>query len=651
MQDQDATGAGATRGEDVDESRLVAVIGMACRLPGADTIEDLWRVLRDGVDATSETPSDRYDVASIYSASRERGTIGSRRGGYAAGIADFDADFFALSPAEAAALDPQQRLLLMATWEALEDAGQRPDLLAGSRTGVFVGNARADFLERQFRQGLEQASADAYNNFRSMLPARLSHSLDLRGPSMTVDTACSSSLTAVHLAVQSLRLQQVPLAVVAGVNLPLRADEGVVMTQAGTMSADGRSRFGDGDADGFAPSDGLGVVILKPLVAARADGDRIRAVIRGSAVGNDGGTSEGLLRPSLAGQVDILQQAYEDARVDPADVDFVEAHGSGSPMHDPLELTALGQVLGAGRPADRPCLVGSVKTNVGHAEAAAGIVGLIKAVLCLEHDQVPASLHHDHPHPQVDWSSLPIKVPTGIHRLPDRGRPHLAGITGQGGSTLNAHVVIAQGEEQSSVEPPSASEPEDSFHTLTLTANSAEAMDALVGRYVDYLSTGRGATFALRDICHSAATRRALLPYRLTVTGASHAEMIIALETASLPDEPDTEFIPGHDSPGRFVPLPTYPWQCRRYWPGEPAEAQGTGDLASSLLRLHARTSVDALEEGTLLSEIGIDSLARLEITVGLAEDYAYETDPEELASLRTVGDLRGWVGTLEAQR
>jgi acyl transferase domain-containing protein len=366
---------------DVD-ARSVAVIGMACRLPGASGTDALWALLRGGVDATSETPPERYDVDALHSPAPKPGRIASRRAGYLDDAAGFDAGFFGMSSTEATELDPQQRLLLMTAYEALEDAGQRPDHLAGSRTGVFVGNARADYLELALRQGLEGATAAQLNNFRSLLPARLSHTFDFRGPSVVVDTACSSALVAVHQAVQSLRAGETPLALAAAVNLALRPDEGVVMSQAGGMAPDGRSKFGDARADGHAPSDAVAVVVLKRLGDALADGDRIRAVVRGSAVGNDGRTSDSVLNPSLAGQLSVLRWAYEDAGVDPAEVDFVEAHGSGSPALDPLELTALGEVLGAGRPADRPLLVGSVKTNIGHAEAAGGMAGLIKAVLC-----------------------------------------------------------------------------------------------------------------------------------------------------------------------------------------------------------------------------------------------------------------------------
>ncbi|SOD65760.1 Phosphopantetheine attachment site [Streptomyces zhaozhouensis] len=654
------------------EERAVAVIGTACRLPGADDPDQLWEVLRAGLDATSDTPADRYDVDALYSPHATPGTVGARRAGYVRGMADFDAEFFGISAAEATELDPQQRLLLMATWEALEDAGQLPRDLAGTRTGVYVGAARSDFLEEQYRRGLTAVTPAAFHNYRSLLAARVSHEFDLRGPSVVYDTACSSSLTAVHSAVLSLRAGETRLAIVAGVNLLLRPDEGVLMTQAGSLSSDGRVKFGSADADGFAPSDAVGVVVLKPLRQAIADGDRVRAVIAGSALGNDGQTSDSVLTPSLDGQRDVLRWAYEDAGICPADVDFVEAHGAGSPTLDPLELTALGEVLGEGRPAERPCLVGSVKSNIGHAEAAGGIAGLIKTVLALEHGQVPPSLNVARLNPTVAWDRLPLALATRLQDLPTAGRPAIAGVSGQGSSALNAHVVVRQGETLTSrhADPRNPGGDEE-VCLLTLSARSIPALQDLVRSYVDYLSPGgRGAEFALGDICFSAATRREHHPFRVAVMAGSHEAMVRALtdpgriadpEVASLPLAAAAEqYRRGHDvrwesvfGPDHlYVPLPTYPWQTRRYWPGErTAEVPAAGsDLATTVLREHARSTSADYSDGSLLADMGIDSLARVRIILRLASDHGYEVEAEELAGLRTVGDFRNWLHVLEAQ-
>ncbi|MGW7467920.1 beta-ketoacyl synthase N-terminal-like domain-containing protein [Streptomyces xantholiticus] len=649
------------RTDDVD-ARSIAVIGMACRLPGADGPDELWDLLRDGVDATSETPPERYDVDSLHSERPGPGMIGSRRAGYLAGMADFDAEFFGMSATEAVELDPQQRLLLMTAWDALEDAGRRPEELAGTRTGVFVGNARADYLEIRFREGLQSVTASQLNNFRSLLPARLSYFLDLRGPSVLIDTACSSSLVAVHSAVQSLRVRESPLALVAGVNLALRPDEGVMMTQAGALAADGRSKFADAAADGHTPGDAVGVVVLKRLADALADGDRIRAVIEGSAVGNDGRTSGSVLNPSKTGQVEVLRWAYEDAGVSPADVDFVEAHGAGSPVLDALEITALGEVLGEDRPSDRPLLVGSVKTNIGHAEAAGGIAGLIKTVLCLEHGQVPQSLHLDTATPQVDWDQLPVLVPEKLHDLPDHGRPCRAGVSGQGSSSLNAHVVVRQADPRPAV---ATKETAGRPYLLPLSARTPEALAALCRAYTAYLGAdGPGTAFPLRDICYSAAVRRQHHEHRLAVVASSHEEMAAALggagesqgrkrtprklaEAVELYRKGGTvDWKATSGEPGRFVPLPGYPWQTKRYWPDGEREER-TGDLADWVLREHARTTYD--DDSTLV-DVGIDSLAKLRIIVELSQQTGHEVDPEELGGLRTVGALREWIRVTEAR-
>jgi acyl transferase domain-containing protein len=629
------------------EARSVAVIGMACRLPGASGPDELWDVLSGGVDATAATPHDRYDVTALYP-----GTLAPRRAGYVDGVADFDAEFFGMSAAEALDCDPQQRLLLMTAWEALEDAGQRPDLLAGGRTGVFVGNSRSDYLENVFRQGLSAVTAAQLTNVRSMLPVRLSHFFDLRGPSVLVDTACSSSLVAVHQAVRSLRAGESPLALAAGVNLPLRPDEGVMMSQAGALARDGRSKFGDACADGHAPSDAVAVVVLKPLATAIADGDRIRAVIAGSAIGNDGRTSDSVLNPSLTGQVEVLRWAYEDAGVAPSDVDYVEAHGAGSPLLDPLELTALGQVLGEGRPADRPLLVGSVKSNIGHAEAAGGLAGLIKAVLCLEHRQIPASLHVETPHPGVAWDELPLEIPAKPRKLPDAGRPAVVGVSGQGSSALNAHVVLRQA---TALEP--GEQRSDTFSLLALSARTPEALTDLACAYVAYLS-GPGVAYPVWEICRSAAMRRQHLAHRLAVVGSSHQELVDALTGAGCsPAEPTlaeiahryqtgavVDWAAVFGTTGRYVPLPTYPWQTKRYWPGEQHEEQ-VGDLATRILRQYARTRFHA---ESALADIGIDSLAKLGLIVELQQKTGQEVDPEVLDRLRTVGELRQWTHELE---
>ncbi|MFD8519453.1 polyketide synthase [Streptomyces capillispiralis] len=418
----------------------VAVIGVGCRLPGAHGSGQLWELLRSGRDATRPAPADRFPPGTTVPA-------GGRRGGFLDGVEEFDAKFFGIPDDEAAAMDPQQRLLLLTAWEAVEDAGQDPRRLTGSRTGVFAGQSHADHWERlrEARAGSLDLDALVGGHQRAMLAGRLSFHLGLHGPSVTLDCAQASSLAAVHLACLSLRAGESELALAGGANLLLGTTATEVFDRAGVLSGEGRCRFGDAGADGFVRSDGVGVVVLKALDRAVADGDRIRAVILGSAMSHDGATKERVTDPSGRGQALAMRWAYQDAGIAPGDVGYVEAHGTGTRI-DAVELGALTEVLAEGRPPGRPCLVGSVKTNIGHCEAAAGVAGLIKAVLCLEHGQVPPSLHHDTPSPLVDWDRLPLVVPASPRPLPAvAGRPAIAAVNGQGMSGTNVHVVLGRG--------------------------------------------------------------------------------------------------------------------------------------------------------------------------------------------------------------
>ncbi|MFI0942731.1 type I polyketide synthase [Streptomyces sp. NPDC021020] len=525
----------------LDPAEPIAVIGMSGRFAGAADPASLWHLLRSGSDAITEIPFGRYDVGPLYDPRpRVPGRTVSRWGGFVEGIAEFDADFFGISPKEADRMDPQQRMLLEVAYEALEDAGQPLEALAGSDAGVFVGQLGGDYWHMQYQ---DRDRLDLYSMTgsasRAITSGRLSYAFDLRGPSFTVDTACSSALVAVHNAMQALRLGECGLALAGGVNLVLLPEEGVVYSGAGMLARDGRCKFGDASGDGFVRSDGVGTVVLKSLSRALADGDRVRAVLRGSAVGNDGRSSGYLVTPGADGQREVVRRAYENAGVDPADVDYVEAHGTGTVAGDPVELEALGDVLGAGRPADRPALVGSVKTNIGHAEAAAGIAGLIKAVLCLEHGEVPPSLHLHDPNPAVPWDRLPVSVPTAVTPLPDRGRPALAGVSSFGFSGTNAHLVLEAAPSGRPGDAPKSERPE----LLTLSARSPEALIDLAASYAGHLTTGAGRSQQLHDLCHSAATRRSTLDARLALPVTSREQAAEALRAfAQGEDEPDLSF-------------------------------------------------------------------------------------------------------------
>ncbi|GHH83869.1 hypothetical protein GCM10018793_47010 [Streptomyces sulfonofaciens] len=415
----------------------VAVVGLACRFPGAEGVRAFWRLLTDGVDAVRAVPQDRWPTA---------GAMGPlpppvERAGLLSGDTDrFDALFFGISPREAAEMDPQQRLFLEVAWEALEDAGLADGRLEGSRTGVFAGVTFHDFSDLNPVPTGPVSPYTATGRALNMVPNRLSYALGLRGPSVAVDTACSSSLLAVHLACRSIRDGECDTAIVGGVNLLLSGGTSVALKEFGGLSSDGRCKAFDARADGYGRGEGSGVVVLKPLSRALADGDDIWCTVRGSAANNDG-HSNGLTAPSPKAQEEVLRDAYRRAGVSARDVSLLEAHGTGTALGDEIEATVLGTVLGAGREQDAPLLLGSVKTNIGHLEAAAGVAGFIKTALALKHRTVPRSLHFDTPNPGIDFAGLGLRVPTATEPWP-AGGPALAGVSSFGWGGTNVHVVM-----------------------------------------------------------------------------------------------------------------------------------------------------------------------------------------------------------------
>ncbi|MFH8617243.1 SDR family NAD(P)-dependent oxidoreductase [Streptomyces sp. NPDC017979] len=516
----------------------IAVVGLACRFPGAADAAEFWSLLRSGADCITEVPSTRFDIDAYYDPRPGTpGKIITRYGGFLDDVDAFDADFFGVAPREAQHMDPQQRLLLETVAVAVEDAGLTRERLTAGRTGVFVGSMGRNYWESMSRRGVLDVYANA-GTAPSMLSGRLSYAFDLRGPSLTVDTACSSSLTAVHMACQSLRSGESTLAVVGGVNLVLAPEESVTFSDGRMLAPDGRCKFASASADGFVRSDGVGVVVLKPLRQAVADGDAVRAVILGSAVVNDGHGGNALMAPAESGQRETLVAAYRDAGVDPSQVDYVEAHGTGTPVGDPVELGALAAVLGEGRPADRPLLVGSAKTNIGHSEGAAGVAGLIKAVLALEHGVVPPSLHGAELTGAVDWDSLALRVPQQEQEWPQGERPGLAGVSSFGISGTNVHVVLGAHRPAPTTEPAEPVEPAGAElpRLLTLSSHQPGTLRRVAQDYQRCLE-GEGGALPLYDVCASAATRRDHRESRLTLVGSSHKELADKLG-AFLADEP-----------------------------------------------------------------------------------------------------------------
>ncbi|MEU5697010.1 acyltransferase domain-containing protein [Actinosynnema sp. NPDC020468] len=440
----DALGYDARRGTGRDP---VAVVGMSCRLPGAADPGRLWTVLAEGADVVTEVPADRFDVDRWYDPRpASPGRIVSRAGGFIDGVAEFDAAFFGLSAHTAVRLDPQQRLLLTLAWEALEDAGVVPGDIAGSRAGVYVGCVSSGYWDVLRGAGLVDLHAAMGVELGGTTAGWLSHLLDLRGPSMGVEAACSTSMLGVHLACRAIWSGEVDTALVGGSNLLLSPDLYFSLSEAEMLSPRGRCRFGEASADGYVRSEGAVVLLLKRLSAAVADGDRVHAVIRGTAAVNNGRGGGTMMTPSAAGQADMLRAACADAGVAPGDLDYVEAHGTGTRIGDHVELTALKEVVGQGRPAGQRCLVGSVKSNLGHTEVAAGLIGLLKTALALRHRTIPATLHVDTPNPLLDGEDVPLELATRRRPWPDRGRPPLAGVSAFGLTGTNVHVVLETAE-------------------------------------------------------------------------------------------------------------------------------------------------------------------------------------------------------------
>jgi len=425
----------------------IAIIGLGCRVPGGGHDADsFWRLMRDGVDATGPLPADRWDVDGLYDPDPEApGRIATRGGGFLGAVDGFDPTFFGITRREAQGMDPQQRLLLEVAWEALEHAGQAPDRLERSATGVYVGMCANDYAQMQL-QTRDGELLDAHFTSgiaHSIASGRLSYLLGLQGPSVTLDTACSSSLVALHLACQALRAGDCRMALAGGVNLILSPDLYIALSHSRMLSPDGKCKTFDAAADGFARGEGCGVVVLKRLRDAQADGDRILALVRGSAVNQDG-PSSGLTAPNGPAQEAVIREALARAGIAPREVGYVEAHGTGTQLGDPLEVQALAAVFGEGRDASQPLLIGSVKTNVGHLEAAAGVTGLIKLVLSLRQQQIPAHLHFKTPSPHIAWGDGLLKVPTALTPWQPIGGRRIAGVSSFGFSGTNAHIVVEE---------------------------------------------------------------------------------------------------------------------------------------------------------------------------------------------------------------
>lgn len=511
--------------DDIETARRepIAIVGLGCRFPGADGPDAYWNVLANGRDVVTQIPADRWDCESVFGGDAAM----LQHAGVLDDVKHFDADFFGITGREAMLLDPQQRLILEVVWEALEHAGIPATGLRGSDTGVFVGITTTDYL-RVITRRMRTAELDAYvapGNTLNSAAGRVSYFLGLHGPCIAMDTACSSSLVAVDRACRSLRDDECRLAIAAGVNLLLAPEFLASLSRWGMLAADGRCKTFDASANGFVRAEGCGVVLLKRLSHARADGDRILALVRGSAINQDG-PSSGLTAPNGLAQAAVIRAAVAKAGIEPRSVSYVEAHGTGTTLGDPIEMEALTAVYGADRDDSHALWVGAAKTNLGHLEAASGIAGVIKTVLALQHRQIPPNVHFADPTPHIPWDKIPVRIPTRLEEWEPLDGKRLAGISAFGFSGTNAHAVLEEAppEEATSIEMAAP-------HLMTLSARSPFALGALARRFAERVRPLR--TGDLAALCYSASSSRSHLSYRLAARADDAATLASRLSAAA----------------------------------------------------------------------------------------------------------------------
>jgi len=525
----------------------IAIVGMACRFPGgADTPEAFFDLLHRGVDAISEIPADRWDIDDYYDQDPDKpGKMYIRHGGFIGQLKEFDAHFFGISPREAKSLDPQQRLLLEVGWEALENAGIAPDSLFNSQTGVFVGICSDNYLQRLLLR--DTSEIDGYmstGNAFSAAAGRIAYTFGLKGPTLSVDTACSSSLVAVHLACQALRAQECDAALVGGVNRIITPELSISFSKVRMLASDGRCKTFDASADGFIRSEGCGMVVLKRLSDAVQHGDTIHALIRCTAVNQDGRTS-GLTVPHGPSQQAVIRNALKTAKTEPSQVQYIETHGTGTALGDPIEVGALGEVFRQAHSQDNPLYIGSVKTNIGHLEGAASIAGLIKVILSLEHEEILPSLHFSQPNPRIAWNELPFKVPTAPIPWPKGQSPRLAGVSAFSFIGTNAHAVLEEAPAEDNIQEGIVHQ----VHLFTISAKTENAMRELATRYEHSLRQNQA--LSVGNLCFTANTGRSHFEHRLAAS--STAEILSALSVFLQKGTDDSLFY------GKAVKINPYP--------------------------------------------------------------------------------------------
>ncbi|MBY0286514.1 MAG: SDR family NAD(P)-dependent oxidoreductase [Mycobacteriaceae bacterium] len=585
-------------------SRL-AIIGYAARLPGAQDADAFWEVLREGRDAVSEVPKDRWDVDEFFDADPSApGKVVTRRAGFVDDVTGFDAPFFGISTREVRLMDPQHRVLLETAWHAVEHSGTAPTALAGTNTGVFLGMSTHDYLGMASDE-LDYPEIEAYmaiGTSNAAAAGRISYRLGLQGPAVAVDTACSSSLVAIHQACQALRLGECDLALAGGVNVLLTPATMITFSNAHMLAPDGRCKTFDAAADGYVRGEGCGVIVIKRLEDALRDGDRIRAVIRGSAINQDG-ASGGLTVPNGVAQQRVIAEALRRADLEPSDVGYLEAHGTGTSLGDPIEIQAAGAALGSGRAPDSPLLIGSVKTNIGHLEAAAGVAGVIKVILSLEHEKLPKHLHFQNPSPHIPWDRLAVDVVKEVVPWKRNSQPRIAGVSSFGFAGTNAHVILEEAPAAPVVEQPAPGRVEQRYSLLPLSARTAEALVQIAGEYRDWWTAHPEA--GLADVCFTAGVGRAHLEHRAALVVDSRDAAIELLDTLA-DDRPAPGLIRGecHEVPKTAW---LFTGQGSQY-SGMSKELFDTEPVFADTLERCAAAVADVLEKPLLEVIFGLDS-------------------------------------------
>ncbi|MFH8371042.1 type I polyketide synthase [Streptomyces sp. NPDC018031] len=588
----------------------VAVVGVACRVPGAQDPRAFWRLLRDGTDAITDAPAERrHDVPELEQYSR---------GGFVDRVAEFDAGFFGISPREAAAMDPRQRLALELSWEALEDACAAPEGLRGSSTAIFLGATGDDYASLVHRHGPDAVSHHSLAGLsRGVIANRISHQLGFHGPSVTVDTAQSSSLVAVHMACESLVSGETRLALAGGVHLNLVSEGTLALARAGALSPDCRSYTFDARANGFVRGEGAGVVVLKRLEDAVADGDPVYCVLLGGAMNHDG-DGQALTVPDGDAQQALLREAYARAGVRPEEVQYVELHGTGTRAGDPVEAGALGSVFGPAREAGRPLLVGSVKTNIGHLDAAAGVIGLIKVALSMKHGELPASLNFAQPHPSIPMDEWKLRVNAATGPWPEGRR--LAGVSSFGVGGTNCHLVVA--DHPAAPEPATAPE-QDTPVPVVVSGRSAAGLRAQAERLKEWLESAPELRTA--DVGYSAVTTRSALKHRGVVIAADRAELLAGL-TALAAGEASGSVATGSVATGSKV-VWVFPGQgsqwlgmARGLWDSSPVFAARMTECEEVLSGLVDWSLREVLDDEAALARVDVVQPVLFAVMVSLAE-------------------------------